>query len=384
MLHVLEPWLRSASLVEHVRDFARVAATRAGALDHDGAFPTEDIHALAAIGALKAPMPPAYGGLGLGTTRDGALALLDVLRWIGHGSLPLGRLYEGHVNALALIARFGNASQVEAAARDADEGVQFGVWNTQASDGLALEETPTGWRLQGRKTFASGAGSVGRPLVTARLDDGGVVMVLPRLDQEAGNGPRADLSDWCAHGMRASATGNYDFSGLAVSANDIIGSEGDYHREPGFSAGAWRFAAVQLGGVERLLDEARLHLRQAGRSSDPHQLARMGEAVVAAETAKLWVTRAAELAEQDDDGRDPGQITAYVNFARCAVERAGLDVLELVHRSVGLAGFLRTHPIERLSRDLATYLRQPAPDRALTTAAAYVLGRDTPAGDLWS
>jgi alkylation response protein AidB-like acyl-CoA dehydrogenase len=103
---------------------------------------------------------------------------------------------------------------------------------------------------------------------------------------------------------------------------------------------------------------------------------------VAAETAKLWVTRAAELAEQDD-GRDPGQVIAYVNLARSAVERAGLDVLELVHRSVGLAGFLRTHPIERLSRDLATYLRQPAPDRALTTAAGYVLGRDTPSADLW-
>ena len=384
MLDVLEPWLRSADLVEQVRDIARLAATRAGDLDQDGSFPTEDIHALAAVGALKAPMPPAYGGLGLGTTPEGAPALLDVLRWIGHGSLPLGRLYEGHVNALALLVRFGTASQVEEAARDADEGVLFGVWNTQGSDALALEETKSGWRLRGRKTFASGAGFVGRPLVTAGINDGGVLMVLARPDQKACDISRADLSDWRAHGMRASATGSYDFSGLAVSANDIIGSEGDYHREPSFSAGAWRFAAVQLGGIERLLDEARLHLRQAGRSSDPHQLARTGEAAVAAETARLWVTRAAELAEQDDGRRDPGQVVAYVNLARSAVERAGLDVLELVHRSVGLAGFLRTHPIERLSRDLATYLRQPAPDRALTTAAAYVLGRDTPAADLWS
>ena len=307
MLDVLEPWLRSADLVEQVRDIARLAATRAGDLDQDGSFPTEDIHALAAIGALKAPMPPAYGGLGLGTTPEGALVLLDVLRWIGHGSLPLGRLYEGHVNALALLVRFGTASQVEEAARDADEGVLFGVWNTQGSDALALEETKSGWRLRGRKTFASGAGFVGRPLVTAGVNDGGVLMVLARLDQKACDISRADLSDWRAHGMRASATGSYDFSGLAVSANDIIGGEGDYHREPGFSAGAWRFAAVQLGGIERLLDEARLHLRQAGRSSDAHQLARTGEAAVAAETAKLWVTRAAELAEQDDGAAIPGR-----------------------------------------------------------------------------
>lgn len=384
MLHVLEPWLRGADFVEQVRVAAHVAATRAGDLDEDGSFPSRDIQSLAAIGALKAPLPPGNGGLGLGTTPAGALPLLDALRWIGHGSLPLGRLYEGHVNALALLVRFGTPAQVEAVARDADAGVLFGVWNTEGSDGLTLQETNSGWRMQGRKTFASGAGFLGRPLVTAKTANGASLMVLPRLDQETSTGIRADLSDWHAHGMRASATGTYEFSGFAVTENDIIGRDGDYQREPNFSAGAWRFAAVQLGGIERLLDEARFHLRRAGRATDPHQLARIGQAAAAAETAKLWVTQAAELAEHDDGRREPLRVTAYVNLARSVVERAGLDMLELVHRSVGLAGFLRTHPIERVSRDLATYLRQPAPDRALTAGATYVLGRETPAADLWS
>ena len=40
-----------------------------------------------------------------------------VARAIGHGSLPLGRLCEGHVNAPKLIAGFGSPSQIEAAAR---------------------------------------------------------------------------------------------------------------------------------------------------------------------------------------------------------------------------------------------------------------------------
>ncbi len=59
------------------------------------------------------------------------------------------------------------------------------------------------------------------------------------------------------------------------------------------------------------------------------------------------------------------------------------DVLERAHRSVGLAGFLSPHPLERLARDLATYLRQPGPDRALTSAAAHVLGDARPADRLW-
>jgi hypothetical protein len=40
-----------------------------------------------------------------------------------------------------------------------------------------------------------------------------------------------------------------------------------------------------------------------------------------------------------------------------------------VQRSLGLAGFLSDNPIEILTRDLATYLRQPAGDEVLTEAA---------------
>lgn len=69
-------------------------------------------------------------------------------------------------------------------------------------------------------------------------------------------------------------------------------------------------------------------------------------------------------------------------MTRIAVERAGLDMLELAQRSVGLAGFQRKHPLERIMRDLGTYLRQPAPDKALIDAAAHILADDTPSHDL--
>ena len=62
-----------------------------------------------------------------------------------------------------------------------------------------------------------------------------------------------------------------------------------------------------------------------------------------------------------------------VNLARVAVEQACLDAMRQVQRGLGLAAFLAPHPAERLMRDLATYLRQPAPDAVLTEAAAYFL-----------
>jgi alkylation response protein AidB-like acyl-CoA dehydrogenase len=193
----------------------------------------------------------------------------------------------------------------------------------------------------------------------------------------------ADLSGWKAQGMRASATGAVDFTGVGVELIEIVGSDGDYERQPWFSGGAWRFAAVHLGGMERLLDLLRSHLQETNRGQDPHQAARLGQAAMATETASLWVARAATLAEPVPESTAPEQLVAYVNLARLAVEAAALDLMQLVHRSVGLQAFLRPNPIERISRDLATYLRQPGPDRTLINAAAWVLAQPQGAQDLW-
>jgi alkylation response protein AidB-like acyl-CoA dehydrogenase len=319
------------------------------------------------------------GGAGLGT-EPGAGALAEVLRLVGYGSLALGRLYEGHVNAIQLIARYGTPDQRSRLFADARAGHLFGVWNTEpAEGGLRVEARDTDGRLLGVKTFASGAGYVTRALVTARHPDrAGVAMMVVPLEA----GTRADLSAWRAQGMRASATGTVDFTGLAVNAGDILGQPDDYFQQPAFSGGAWRFAAVQLGGIEAVFDAWRGHLNRTGRGGDPHQLARLGEGAIAVEGARLWIERGAQVAS--DAGMPPARVVAYINLVRLAVERAGLDVLQLAQRSVGLQGFMRGHRLERLARDLATYLRQPGPDHALTAAASEILQADAMAGDLWT
>ena len=356
------------------REVADQAFADAGSHDEDGAYPAAEIVALHTSGLLASTLPRE-----LGSAQMDALALCGVLRCIGAGSLPLGRLLEGHVNALSLVLRYGCTDQAVLVAREVRRGRLFGVWNTDDSNGLRLMGEHGSYRLQGRKILCSGAGRIERPLVTATDEQGCRLMVMPRLVV----GDRADLSQWTSHGMRASATGAIDFSEVAVAPIEIIGADGDYEREPTFSGGAWRFAAVHQGAMEKLLDLLRQHLCRTGRGADPHQAARLGQAGIATETSRLWVERAAVIAEDADAARSPEQVVAYVNLARLAVERAGLELMELVHRSVGLQGFMRPNPIERISRDLATYLRQPGPDRALTGAAAWMLGRETPASELW-
>ncbi|MCJ2022441.1 acyl-CoA/acyl-ACP dehydrogenase [Methylobacterium sp. E-065] len=354
------------------------AARRAAGQDRDDGFPHADVADLARLGLLAAPVPVALGGAGLGA-EPGAGTLAEVLRLVGSGSLALGRLYEGHVNALQLIAQYGEAGQRARLFADACTGHLFGVWNTEpAGAGLALETDEDGLSLSGAKSFASGAGFVTRALVTAPCPrGGGTLMLVVPLEP----GTRAALSAWRAQGMRASATGTLDFGGIALSDDAILGHADDYFRQPAFSGGAWRFLAVQLGGIEAVFDAWRAHLVRLGRGADPHQLARLGEGAIAVEGARHWVARAADLAT---GGTLPAaRVVAFVNLARLAVEKAGLDVLQLAQRSVGLPGFLHGHPLEQLSRDLATYLRQPGPDRALTGAAAEILAAGEGVAYLW-
>jgi alkylation response protein AidB-like acyl-CoA dehydrogenase len=307
----------------------------------------------------------------MGTEPEGAAGLLTALRLLGRGNLCVGRLYEGHVNALRLIVRYGTAAQARGAGNDALAGHLFAVWATDASDAL-LQIAPDAV-LRGAKVACSGAGQVTRALVTARPPHGDPRLLLVALAPNE----RADLSDWTPHGMRATGSGRVTLEGMGVSRDMLVGAPGDYLRQPDFSAGAWRTSAVTLGGLEALVAEMRRHLVFRGRQDAPSQRARVGEALMAEETARLWVCRASRLAEATD--ADPQDAANYVNLARLAAESACLDVIRIVQRALGLAAFQRGELTELLFRDLATYLRQPAPDATLAAAAGHFMARDIPA-----
>lgn len=360
---------------------ARFAAAGAEAIDREGAFPTREFAALRDAGLLAVPLRSDLGGLGLGAEPGRMHALLRLLAAVGWGNLSVARIYEGHLNALLLIQTFGSEPQTArfaGAARDC--GRLFGVWNTGAAEPVRLLPIGGGrFRLHGSKTFASGSGHLDRPLITGALPDGGWQMaVLP----EPLDGAAVDASSWRPLGMCATASHRVDLTGIEVGPDELIGAPGDYYRQPWFSGGAIRFAAAHLGGAAALLDAARDELRALGRSDDPLQRARMGQAAIAVESGRLWLRGAADMADRsplggtraDETGAvGDAEMVAYANMTRTAIERVCLETLEIVERAVGARGLLRPHPIERIGRDLTLYLRQPAPDAALLDAGRHTL-----------
>ncbi|NPD67675.1 acyl-CoA dehydrogenase [Lichenicola cladoniae] len=362
----------ATALVEVVAGHFDALDAEAARLDRDGGFPDEGFGLLRAAGALLAPLPRHVGGQGIGTEPAGGLALLSLLRTIGRASLSLGRLYEGHVNALKLIVHYGTDAQVATAADDVRDGHVFGIWVTEGPDPVRLIGTGATSHLAGEKLFASGACVLTRPLITAQPADGPPRMVVARLGSDRNASPTVGGLT----GMRGAATGRCDFTGMPIVPEQRVGAPGDYLRQPEFSAGAWRGIAVALGGIDRLVDTIRDQLARRGRAGNPHQAVRIGEALIARETASMWARRAALLAE--GGMFEPGDVAATVNLARIACEQAGLTVIQLTQRALGLQGFLQTNQAERVMRDLATYLRQPAPDETLVEAAMWFTGRDLP------
>ena len=339
---------------------------------------------------MTAPLSRRLGGLGLGFETGHTEELLMLLKEIGRGNLVVGRIYEGHVNALQLIQTFGTSEQIEAYAADAKRHKIFGVWNAEAKDGVHIVPLNNGkYRLKGSKTFCTGCGYVERPFVNGKLPDGSWQMCIVPMDEVE---TVVDSDWWQPSGMRATVSYKVDFTGVEVEPKSLLAQPGDYFRQPWLSGGVIRFAAVQLGGAEALFNATRQYLQKQNRCEHLHQQERLGKMAIAIESGSLWLKGAAQLVDNyapvfggypEDNQEQAPKLVAYSNMVRTAIEQICLDTIQLSQRSIGTLGLLPPEPMERIIRDLSLYLRQPAFDVAITDVGKYVLSQTDDASQLW-
>ncbi|MES1926825.1 acyl-CoA dehydrogenase family protein [Salinisphaera sp. T31B1] len=295
------------------------------------------------------------------------LALLRRLYAAGRHDLALGRLFEGHVDALQIIGRYAAATDRDRLFAAARAGALFGVWNAPLpGEPLVLE----GADLCGGKAFASGAGLLDYALVTLEAGDAARAQ-LAAVDLNA-MAPVVDRSWWDTLGMQHSETHLVRWQCAAGTGLTLIGAPGDYERQPWFSGGALRFVAVQAGGVAAVLDQVRDHLVARSRDDDAHQASRLARLYACAQASADTVYR---IAEQAFDDR-PTVHAARVAHARAVVAEQADRAIRLAQQSVGVQGLFREHPLCATIADLMVYLRQPGPDAQLMQVARAVAAGD--------
>ncbi len=305
---------------------------------------SEALEALVAQGLDRPPLPA--GG--------DTLARWRMLAAVGGHDLSLAKLYEGHTDAIAILAELGVADA-------APPGSRWAVWAAEPPGGrvrLIDQGHGVGW-LEGTKLWCSGARGCTHALMTAwRDEDRQPQLVRLAIDQP---GIEVFSTQWKAVGMAASASLDLRFDGRVRA--QAVGRPGEYLTRAGFWHGGAGIAACWWGAARSLA----LALRRSARD-DPLARAALGRVELALETtAALLRETAAWL-----DANPAADARAQALRVRLGVERCATEVLDQVGRTLGAGPFCRDADFARRAADLPVFLRQSHGDRDLAALGQLV------------
>ena len=273
--------------------------------------------------------------------------LVEGLLRVGVTDIPLGRLVEGHVDALRILGQAG--VEPKPAAR-------YGVWASRsAGTGIAAVVEGAALRLNGTIRFASGAGILDRALVPVWVNPDTHLLV----DLAVAELP-VDRSHWNTSAMRVSQSHTVTVADLVVDAAGVVGEPGFYLDRPGFLPGGVGVAAVWAGGLSRVLGVTVAML--AGRRVTEAQDARLGRArwqLLAALTAvRTAGTRLDQLWPERMHATTATVIADVVTESRAVVAHSVMTALADVRLLAGPAGLAFDPDLGHALDDLGLYAAQ--------------------------
>ncbi|MDH6169934.1 hypothetical protein M2282_005104 [Variovorax boronicumulans] len=281
------------------------------------------------------------------------LARWRVLAEVAAHDLSLVKLFEGHTDALAILAELGGTP-------DTPAGASWGTWCAEPPDARVVLDAEEGGhvRLTGTKAWCSGAATVSHAVVSCWNAAGEPCLAAVAMAQ-----PTVWVTEngWHAVGMAASGSVDVRFNrAIAVQ----IGEPGDYVKRAGFWQGGAGIAACWFGGA---LGIARAVQQRKGPKPDAHRLTHLGAIDVALTAAAAQLREAA--AWIDRHPQDNAQRIAL--RARLAAEQAAVEVMHHAGRAVGAGPLCRDPRFARAMADLPVFLRQSHAERDLAALGEF-------------
>lgn len=283
-----------------------------------------------------------------------------VLAEVAAHDLSLVKLFEGHTDALAILAELGarNFSPDRSlwatwCAEPPDARVAMEVAGID-SDGLQRV------RLTGTKAWCSGAAQVTHAVVSGWNGQGEACLAAVAMGQ-----PGVEVTDrgWHAVGMAGSASVDVLFDQADAF---LVGRPGDYVRRPGFWHGGAGIAACWFGGA---LGIARMTRELGSRQPDAHRLAHLGAIDVALANAGAVLREAAAWIDKQPLADAHG----IAMRARLAAEQSANEVLSRAGRALGAGPLCRNARFAQAMADLPVFLRQSHAERDLASLGQWAL-----------
>jgi hypothetical protein len=348
-----------------------LAAIAASAAERDRVpvppFPDSPIAELEGLGILAWNAQP-------GPRRPPAAEELRLVRRIARADASVGRIVDGHLNAVERLAVQAprELAEPELAAVRARE-LRLGVWGGDPRPGegepARLIAEHGSEVLRGVKTFCSGAGGLHRALVLARQAAPGppVSVWVDLTDPER---VEVDTSWYRAAGLRASVSHRVVFHDAPVIAR--LGPPGAISAQPWFARDALRTAATWAGMADGTLEAALAELAGRPARGALEELG-AGRMLTAHRSISLWIDVAA--AAMDAASEELGAVSLH---GRAAIAAGCRDLLDEAARSCGSHPFAHGGDLDRGRRDLELFLLQHRLDPLLARAGAAALEARTP------
>jgi hypothetical protein len=341
-----------------VREFAEAeSAPHVMEWDRDQHFPIELIPSLGRLGLMGIQFPEQYGGAGMSAI-DYCLCIEELARVD-----PAVALSVAAHNGLcaAHIFMFGSETQKQRYLVPLARGEQVGAWglteSASGSDAAALQtraiRNDGSWVLNGSKAFTT-HGGVGDVMVAMAITDpsrghrGISAFVIERGTPGMSAGRKEDKL-----GMRASDTSEVVFTDCRLTADQLVGVEGDgfVNALQVLDAGRIGIAALAVGLAQGAFEAARtyaLERRQFGKPIGEFQAIqwKLADTATRIEAARLLTYRAAYL--KDHDRRTTLESATAKLYASETAVRAAEDCVQ-IH---GGYGFVKDYPAEKFFRDV--------------------------------
>jgi alkylation response protein AidB-like acyl-CoA dehydrogenase len=336
-----------------------------GAAERDAhpTFPEGPFRELAATGILAMPAPEPDGD---GKRRASFAEEWGVLRAVARADGSVGRILDGHFNGVERVSVLApEPLRSEELAAVCAGRLRLGVWGADPIPGegkpARLDENRGGYRLEGVKTFCSGATGIDRALVAVRAPEGKPPGASLLAYVDLSEGVQVDDGWFKASGMRSSESHRVVFEGTPVLA--VLGEPGELVREPYFGRDAIRTAVTWAGiadsAVEGALDV--LAAKSLGKEPDDIVSLAAGRMLASRGTMDRWLEHAASYVDAD-----PEASTAHFSVQlRESVADAARDILDVAARAVGSHPFATASALDRARRDLELFLLQHRLEPAL-------------------
>jgi alkylation response protein AidB-like acyl-CoA dehydrogenase len=355
------------SLERNERLDAALVAIRATAAQRDRdprpSFPDEAFDRLRDADALGFNAWP-------GSRRPPAESELALVRRVAGADGSVGRIFDGHLNAVERLAVHGPDPLRERELAAVAEGrLLAGVWGgspvEDEGEPASVVATAAGEVLRGVKTFCSGAGGLHRAAVLAR-DPQADAPVLVWVDTTDEQRVIVDPDWYRGSGLVASVSHRVVFDDAPVLAR--LGAPGAIGQQPWFARDALRTAASWAGMADTAVQTALDTLARRPRPGELESLA-AGRILAEAATIDAWLTVAASAMDLPTD-----ELAGVALHGRVAIASACRTLLDEAARACGSRPFARGTDLDRARRDLELFLLQHRLDPLLARAGATALG----------